>query len=236
MQNLRLNSIEDYLEIIKQDPQARKICFRLLSVSISRFFRDKNLWDGLEKKLIPVLLSGFAKEKRFKAWSCGCGRGEEAYSFLMVWENLRNSGYKIPDINILATDLNPEYLEMATTGVYDFRSLKDLPESFIEKYFIKISGKNKFQIHKGLREKIVFKQHDFIKELPPWENFHIIFLRNNLLTYYNPQSRNTAFERIAGSLLPGGAMIVGSHEKIPRNISFLKRHPDLACVFLKQNS
>ncbi len=236
MQNLRINSIEDYLEIIKQDAQARNICFRLLSVSISRFFRDKKLWESLEKELIPVLLSEFPERKRFKVWSCGCARGEEVYSILMVWESLANSGYIIPQLDILATDLNPEYLEMASKGVYDFRSLKNLPESFIKKYFIRIPGKNKFQIHGSLKEKVVFKQHDFIEEFPPWDNFQIIFLRNNLLTYYDPQSRDAAFERVVATLLPGGVMIVGSHEKVPQNISFLKRHPKSACVYFKQKS
>jgi chemotaxis protein methyltransferase CheR len=90
MQTLNLSGMDDYLEMIEKDEGVRKICFWHLSVSISRFYRDRNLWDGLGKKILPVLLYKFSNEPRIKVWSCGCARGEEVYSFLMLWESLKN--------------------------------------------------------------------------------------------------------------------------------------------------
>ncbi|MFO8085587.1 MAG: CheR family methyltransferase [Desulfobacterales bacterium] len=236
MQMLEQNRMEDYLEMIRQDEEARKICFQLLSVSISRFFRDKYLWNSLETDIIPTLITDFPNETKFKVWSCGCARGEEVYSFLMVWKNCKNSGYKIPDIEIFATDMNPEYLEMAKKGVYELRSLKELPEFFIEKFFMKVRGKKSYRIHFGLKEKVIFKCHDFIKESSPLRKFHIIFVRNNLLTYYNPPLRDNTLEKIIAALLPGGALVVGSHEKVSQTRFCLKRHPQITCLYFKKKT
>ena len=46
-------------------------------------------------------------------------------------------------------------------------------------------------------------------------NFQIIFLRNNLLTYYRDEIKQPAFQKVVNSLAQGGFLITGSHEKLP---------------------
>jgi chemotaxis protein methyltransferase CheR len=234
MQALNLSFMDDYLELIDKDENVRKICFWYLSVSISRFYRDRNLWDGLGWKILPALLCTFSNAPKFKVWSCGCARGEEAYSFLMLWESLKNSQYQMPDLEIIATDMNPEYLKMAMEGTYESRSLKELPKLFIEKYFTKIPAKNKYQFHSHLKDMVILKQHNFMEEPPPSEEFHLIFARNNLLTYYNFPEKAVAFLKIINTLETGGAIIIGSHEKVPDNIFSLKRHTRLPWLYFKK--
>jgi chemotaxis methyl-accepting protein methylase len=45
--------------------------------------------------------------------------------------------------------------------------------------------------------------------------FHLIFLRNNLLTYYDDCIKIPTFKLVTKSLFPGGFMIIGKHEKPP---------------------
>lgn len=231
---LNLSGIDEYLELVEKDEDIRNICLCHLSVSISRFYRDRNLWNGLENKILPVLIDRFSEEPDFKVWSCGCARGEEAYSFLMMWESMKGVRKEMPGLEMYATDMNPTYIEMAMEGIYEFRSLKELPESFIEKYFSKLPGGKKYKLHSHLKEMVTFKKQNFIREYPPSEQFHLVFARNNILTYYNDPEKTNGFLKITNALKEGGALITGSHEKIPDNIFCLRRCHNLPCLHFKE--
>jgi chemotaxis protein methyltransferase CheR len=233
MQALNTSRMEDYLEMIEKDEYIRQICFWHLTVSISRFYRDRNLWNVLGKEILPALLCTFSNEPKFKVWSCGCARGEEAYSFSMLWESMKNDHYQMPDLEIIATDINPGYIKMARKGIYEFRSLKELPELFIDKYFSKLPTGNKYEIHSRLKKMVILKHHNFIEEPPPSKEFHLIFARNNLLTYYNFPEKIFGVLKIINALKAGGVIIIGSHEKVPDN-RFLMRHPESPYVYFKK--
>lgn len=235
MQALNLSRMDDYLKLIDQDDDVRKRCFLHLTVSVSRFFRDRCLWDELGGRIIPELLGIFSDEPRFNVWSCGCARGEEVYGFLMLWENL-DVQHKIPPLDLIATDVNPEYIRMARESIYDYRSLRELPAVFVEKYFSKIPSENRYKLHSHLKEMVTFKQHNFMEESPPSKEFHLIFARNNLLTYYHRSQNNVALLRIIKTLKPGGIFVVGSRENIPADFFELEHHPVLTCVYTKKPS
>jgi chemotaxis protein methyltransferase CheR len=235
MQALNLSRMEDYLKMIEKDEYIRRICFWHLTISISRFYRDRNIWNKLAKEILPALVYTFSSEPKFKVWSCGCARGEEAYTFSMLWENMKNDYYPMPDLEIIATDINPEYIKMALEGIYEFRSLKELPENFIDKYFSKLPAGNKYKLQSRLKEMVFLKTHNFIEEPPPSKEFHLVFARNNLLTYYNFPEKISGFLNIISSLNIGGVMIIGSHEKVPEN-SFLVPHPGVPCLYFRKNN
>ena len=50
---------------------------------------------------------------------------------------------------------------------------------------------------------------------PPELEFDIIFLRNNILTYYADPLKEKAFRNVLGRLKPRGILVLGSHERIP---------------------
>ena len=233
MQTLNLSGIDDYLKLVEKDEEIREICLFHLSVSISRFYRDRSLWCGLEKEILPLLLQRFSSQPKFRVWSCGCARGEEAYTFLMLWEKFKSVQNQLPDLEIIATDLNPEYIKMAMESIYEFRSLKELPKSLIEKYFRKIPDGNKYRFDSCLKNTVTLKRHNFMEENPPSGEFHVIFMRNNLLTYYNDPHRTEVLLKITNTLKRGGALIIGSHEKIPGDFSGLSQCRQLPYLYFK---
>jgi len=164
----------------------------------------------------------------FKVWSCGCARGEEPYSFSILWEEFKqerkacdNESRPFPDPEIWATDMNSDYLTMAKVGAYEYWSLKELPSNLAEKYFHKVSGKKLYFVDSRLKEGITFREHNITQEPPPSVNFSLVFLRNNLLTYYqSPQKVNT-LNRVIASMQAGAVMIVGSHETLPEVSPFM---------------
>ena len=46
-------------------------------------------------------------------------------------------------------------------------------------------------------------------------DFHIVFLRNNLLTYFRKEIIEAALPAIADSLVPGGILAIGWKERLP---------------------
>jgi chemotaxis protein methyltransferase CheR len=212
MQELGCRNFDCYLEQLDRNPALASHCNRLLDVSISRFFRDRRLWHVLENNAVPIIVSG--ADETIWAWSAGCSLGQEAYSLKILWNEVSTLRSPFPKLKILASDINTTYLEKARKGIYPKSALKEVPESWLNRYFVPVSGMRSFAIIESLKADIYWEARDFLSALPP-ECFHLIFLRNNLLTYYDEKIRLPGFERIISRLHNKGFLVIGSHEKIP---------------------
>ncbi len=82
MQQLYCRDISAYLKVLERQPVRRQECELLMTVSISRFFRDRRLWEMLENRWLPDIIA--KNLKALKVWSAGCGCGQEPYSFKIV--------------------------------------------------------------------------------------------------------------------------------------------------------
>ncbi len=230
MQELNCPNIQTYLDLLRRNDSARQECERRLTVSISRFFRDRKLWLDLENEILPQLIE--AEKETFKVWSAGCARGEEVYSFKIVWDRLKYNIVCLPKLEFIATDMNPEYMEMAVRGIFTRSSLKEVTDEIRGNYFDKKKGGDRFAVKPFLKENITWQVKNIFSD-PPDTVFHIIFLRNNLLTYYQHQLIKKPFTKILQSLNPGGWLIIGSHEKLPDEAAGLTRNPSTPWAYCK---
>jgi chemotaxis protein methyltransferase CheR len=206
-------SVKAYLERLEGDGQAREEAERLMTVSMSRFFRDKGLWQALEFGVLPGLVG--CGEDRIRVWSAGCACGEEAYSLRIVWQALCDRCGRLPDLELWATDANRSFLEKARDGIYGPGSLKELPDEWRASHFSRVPGGDRFSFSGALKEGIRWRVHDLVREEPPASGFHLVLLRNNLLTYYEKKLQVPAFQRIVSALRPGGVLILGKKERLP---------------------
>jgi chemotaxis methyl-accepting protein methylase len=231
MQQFGAGKVEDYLLLLKGDSKAEKEARRCLTVSISRFFRDLRLWEVLEESILPELAraSGAPGLGPIRAWSAGCSCGEEAYSLKILWDRLAKRLFAVPSIEILGTDTNPEVLQRAVAGVYPQSSMRNVSPSILEACFTPVPGG--FAVREGLKEGIHWAIHDFISAPPPGDVFDLIFLRNNLLTYYEPPAGVDAFLRIAGALRAEGYLIIGNNEGILLAEVPLERCPQYRSIY-----
>jgi chemotaxis protein methyltransferase CheR len=123
----------------------------------------------------------------------------------------------------MATDIHPVYIEKARAGVYAKSSMKEVPQEVREQYFdIRKSG-NRFDIKAAFKRGIEWKVQDVFSD-PPGFEFDIIFMRNNLLTYYKEAQKIKGLKGVVKALAPDGWLIVGSHEKLPSAVSNMQRH------------
>ena len=61
----------------------------------------------------------------------------------------------------------------------------------------------------------VWRVHDFLADDPPAGDLDIVFLRNNLLTYYAKQLAEPPLERVIDALRPVGFLVIGAKEEMP---------------------
>jgi len=233
MQALGCRNLQAYLACLQGSVEAREENERAMAVSISRFFRDRKLWEILEKEALPELIQ--AVRGPLSVWSCGCAGGEEVYSLKILWHRLGLSVGGLPELRVKATDLQPHNLERAREALYLPSSLKEVPEGLRRTCFQEERGGRAFRLQPWLTDGITWLRCDVFSG-PPGSGFHIILLRNNLLTYYRPDRAEPVLRRILGALSPGGFLVIGSHEKLPFSSPDFTPHPVASFVFRKSRA
>jgi chemotaxis protein methyltransferase CheR len=230
MQQLECRNVDEYFHILERDEWVRQQCECLMTVSVSRFFRDRMLWKILEDHIVPEILS--ENREKVKFWDAGCACGEEVYSMKMLWEDLRSRFDSMPDIQVWATDINPDYLRRARKGIYSISSIKEVEQNLREISFIFQEDENVFRINPSLQKGIFWKVHNMLHTFEE-NNFQIIFLRNNLLTYYRDEIKQPAFQKVVNNLAQAGFLIIGSHEKVPFESNNLISFKSQSFIFRK---
>src|SRR3972149_4925235 len=127
MKMLNMRNSSEYVNFLNSKPNEIGSLYDSLSINVTKFFRDKQVWQFFMQKVIPNLLEVIKPTDTIRIWSCGCASGEEPYSLAIMFnEALKNTDHKF---KILATDINLNSLREARTGVYTNDNLKNL-ESF----------------------------------------------------------------------------------------------------------
>jgi chemotaxis protein methyltransferase CheR len=228
MQELKCSNINAYLNLLNQNAELRQECEKRMTVSISRFLRDRQLWYVLENDILPRMIE--SEKKALRVWSAGCARGEEVYSFKILWDRLNKKYGQLPEIEMVATDIHAGYIEKAKVGVYSKSSLKEVQPEIREHYFDVRKSGNRFAIKAAFKEGIDWMVQDIFSN-PPGSAFDIIFLRSNLLTYYKAHLKIEGLKSVLKALAPDGWLIVGSHEKLPSTVSNMQRHNSIPWAY-----
>jgi chemotaxis protein methyltransferase CheR len=206
------SNFEAYLLRVQQDPEEQSYLSKTLTVTISRFFRDKEVFNLLGTSIIPLIIKNKKERGELKIWSIGCASGEEPYSFLLLWKEKFEKNFPSIHLYILATDINEKLLERAKEGKYKKSSLKEVSNEVLLSFF-KIE--NGFYIlDQSLREGVEFRRHDIIRE-EPFNGIDIIFCRNLAFTYFSKECQMDVLRKISRSLNEGGYLIIGKDEFLP---------------------
>jgi chemotaxis protein methyltransferase CheR len=167
-------------------------------ITISRFRRDRAVWDRLEQILRSL---GEAR-----AWCAGCASGEEPYTLAMT---ARDAGARV---TIVATDADPHLLERARAARYPAGSLRELSEESVDRDFERVG--DEFVLHPRLRDAVEWRCED-LREIVPDGPFDLILCRYLAFTYFDEDTQAAVMRRIRRRLTPGGLLVVGSHETPP---------------------
>jgi chemotaxis methyl-accepting protein methylase len=230
MRHAGCQDMASYMHCLSTKDHLRQECERLLTVPISRFFRDKRVWTVLSEAILPVLVC--EEYEKISIWSAGCACGEEVYSFMIIWNQMKDVYGNLPALDMLATDVNPECLSRAQQGFYTASSLKNMCMDLRQQYLSSTPSHNHYRIRKKLFTGIKWNCRNVLSEFPD-TSFHIVFLRNSVLTYYDTPLKERALKHVVNCLSPGGFLIIGSNERLPESIPNLVRSDLHRCVLKK---
>ena len=231
MQLLECEDISAYINLLKMQAESHEECELLMTVPISRFFRDRQMWLLLETRWLPdIIAAGISK---VAIWSAGCAGGEEVYSFKIVWERLKKRFGPLPRLEILATDRHAQRVDRARRGIYNRSSLREVDADLRTEFFDRIRGAKQFTIKAELKHGIRWETGNLMVETPG-SSFDVIFLRNNILTYCRPEDQFGAFLPIVSCLAPGGLILIGCHESLPPETGGLVSTAECSYVFRKK--
>lgn len=206
-------NIEEYNELLTKRPYEITTLFQELLINVTSFFRDEKVYAFVKENIIPNLINLTDKDndtEEIRVWVAGCSTGEEAYSMAMLLHNYLEANNLKLKVKIFATDLDSIAIEKASVGLYPQSISADVPPELLGKYFI--PKEDFFQINRGIRESVVFAQHDLLKD-PPFTNIDMISCRN-LLIYLQPVLQKKVLESFNFSLKNTGSLVLGSSETL----------------------
>jgi len=211
IRELGLATFEDYLSIIRKDSKETNRLSQILTVTITRFFRDERVFNILETSIIPMI-SQHKGAGDLKIWSIGCANGEEPYSVSMLWKEKFENIFPQIHLVILATDINGDLLERAKEGRYKKSSLREVPEGTARRSFRMENGFH--VLDQSIRETVEFRRHDIIHE-EPFSGMDTILCRNLAFTYFSKECQLHVLKKIAAGMKEDGYLIIGKGEFLP---------------------
>lgn len=210
MQMQRLAPAAAYLDLLQKDPQEIEQLFKDLLISVTEFFRDREAFESLTRRVIPKLFSQTASTGTIRVWVPGCATGQEAYSIaILLREHMVRNNVEIP-VKIFATDIDDEALDAARLGIYGQETTDQVSVDRLARYFQPHHGG--YQIVKDIREMCIFSSHNVITD-PPFSRMDLVSCRN-LLIYFDSNLQQRVIPLFHYALKAGGYLFLGSAESL----------------------
>lgn len=214
LDTLGLQHLGQYRGHLETHPAEWAVLDAACRITISRFWRDRQVFQTLGLRVLPVLVRTAAPGP-LRAWSAGCASGEEPYGLSILWELELRGVLGDMDLEITATDADPTMLRRASRGGYPPGNLKELPPEWRAAAFSPPTepGGERF-LEARFRRPVRLLLQDLRRDSPPGP-FHLVLCRNLAFTYFDAPLQRRVQDRIHGLLVPGGALVVGAHEVPP---------------------
>ena len=220
IRELGLDGVDSYRSWLNQNDDEWRHLDACCRITISRFYRDRAVFDALADHVLPVLADTARRrgDTVLRIWSAGCGSGEEPYTLAVIWHNELRERFPGISIEIVATDADPNVLRRAREGRYDFGSLKELPRRLRERAFYR--DDDVYELKPEYRRGVRFVEQD-IREGQPDGCFDLVLCRNLVFTYFDEGRQREVLRRITATMHDGAALVLGAHEHLPDDESVL---------------
>ena len=181
-----------------------------ITVNVTEMFRDPYFYKTIRDELLPQL----ATKPFIRIWHAGCSTGEEAYSMAILLQEANLLKKSL----IYATDINPDVLEKAKSGIFPLSQLRQYSENYIlsagrqdfSSYYSANYGSAKF--NESLSERMIFSTHNLVSD-GSFNEFHLIMCRN-VFIYFDKDLQQRVFNLFDASLEKLGYLAMGSKETL----------------------
>lgn len=221
LQALDLHRFDAYRDYLDAHPDEWARLDAMCRVTISRFYRDRGVFDALRDPLLPDLAHRLPSRDdgdngTLRAWSAGCASGEEPYTLRLLWDlDVANRAPGVA-LHIAATDAQAHLLDRARCACYPRGTLKELPTAWVAQAFAvrAHNAEEPYCLRSAYQRAIDWMQQDIRRTMPAGP-FHLLLCRNLVFTYFDADLQRALLARMLDRLAPGGLLVLGKHESLP---------------------
>jgi chemotaxis protein methyltransferase CheR len=208
-----VTSYEDYLHILETAPDELQKLSDALTINVTKFFRNIELWHRLRDSICPALWR--ETKGPLRVWSAGCASGEEPYSLAILFATTAPAARRTEMMERLvidATDIDRVCLERAREGVYPASAFSETPAEYVDAYTEEMSGSRR-RVKDAVRRAVQVNRLDLTRDAPRQKSYDLIVCRN-VLIYFDRVMQERLFAIFAEGLRPGGILVLGKVETI----------------------
>lgn len=209
MTKVSVESLDEYITYLNNNRNEIKLLTEDLFISVTTFFRDTDVFNFIENEVLDVAFSDH-QPTRLKVWVPACATGEEAYTWAILIKEYLKEHDTDTLVQIFGTDISPNAIAKARTGVYSEAIKKQVPPVYLNAYFSK--EEDEYRVVRDIRDMVIFSEHDITTD-PPFSNMNIVSCRN-LSTYLDSSLQQQVFSLINYALTPKGILVVGKTESL----------------------
>jgi chemotaxis protein methyltransferase CheR len=233
---LTLDSFPSFAEFryrVRNDPAYLNRFVEEITVNVTEMFRDSNFYTVLKNDIIPIL----ATYPLIRIWHAGCSTGEEVYSMAILLKEA-NILYKSL---LYATDINPQVVQQAKSGIFSLNQMKQYSENYIasggrkdfSSYYTARYDHAKF--NEELTNRMIFATHNLVSD-HSFNEFQLILCRN-VLIYFDRDLQEKVLTTFDESLEVLGFLALGSKETIKFSTIArkYKQHKSMEKIWRKMN-
>ena len=203
--------------LLDRDPEEYRRLLDAVTINVSKFFRNEEVWRLLTAEVLPHLFALDAPEVR--VWSAGCAAGEEPYTLAMlVREYAAAHALDASRFRILGTDIDEGTLELARTAEYPEFAFSETSPERRERWFM---GARRNRICEEIRRMVEFRSSDLIGRAYP-AGQHLVVCRN-VVIYFERAVQESVFRRFHAALAPSGFLLLGKVEALLGGVAGLFR-------------
>ncbi len=218
LNHLGIDTFEEYFQHLRygnRREQELGPLYDAITINETFFFRNEAQFEAFERTLVPELLANRKTngQAKLRIWSAASSSGEEAYTVSMIYLEKLKGKFPLLDIEVIGTDINSSVLETARQGVYREYSVRNMPKTYLEKYFVRED--NRFRVKEIVKQYARFEYLNLYDEprMRQMRGFDIIFCCN-VLIYFDTQSKIQVVSHLYDSLNHGGYLFIGYAESL----------------------
>lgn len=214
---LNLHTYRQYAKLLDSSPEEYAKLLDALTINVTDFFRDPPVYHLFRTRIVPEIIERKTRShhRMIRVWSAGCATGEEPYSLAMSF--LSALGPDAPGfiLTIVATDLDPNALVIASEAEYDIAKLKHIPKAD-QLRFCDVKD-DRFRIKPEVTRHVKFRRLDLFTD-EPTHVVDVIFCRN-VFIYFTREQQAKVLSGFADSLTRSGYMVLGRTEKMAPTVA-----------------
>lgn len=216
------HSFSDYVRHITIDrtPADVEIMLNRLTTNYTFFMRESEHFDFFKNTILPWI-EKTRKDRCMSIWSAGCSTGEEPYTISMIIKEFLGTRASLWDTRVLATDLSQNALNGAAHAEYSEDALKNLPDGWKRKYFLKTALPGRYTVTPAIRSNVIFRSFNLMDPIEFRIKFDVIFCRN-VMIYFDLPTRDALVKRFHGATNPNGYLLTGHSEALNKSTSLYK--------------